>query len=109
MFEVTINWSEMCPEHVIQALLWSILLDGKFYSIIHFLSKYVVYRYNNQVELVAFFWKENNGLIAALHSNHLSTPFFIFTMESTNLFASYLVSSMSFGVNHLGQCSLSKY
>jgi len=68
-----------------------------------FLSKYVVYGYNNQVELVAFFQKENNGLIAALHSNHLSTLFFIVTMESTSLLASYfLVSSVSFGVDYLG-------
>jgi len=83
------------------------MINCNLYSI--FLSKYVVYGYNNQVEPVAFFQKENNGSIAALHSNHLSTLFFIVTMESTSLLASYLVSSVSFGVDYLGRFSLSKY
>jgi len=110
MLEVRINWSKMSPRCIVHALLQSILLYGKSQSIIHFLSKYVVYMYkNNHVELVAFIWKENNGSIAALHSNHLSMLFSIVVMESTSLFASYLVSSVSFGVNHLGQCSQSEY
>jgi len=93
----------MSPKCVVHALPRSIFLYDKSQSIIHFFCLNI-----NCVELVAFIWKENNGLIAALHSNHLAMPFFIVTMESTTLFASYLVSSMSFGVSYLGQCSLSR-
>jgi len=71
------------------------------------MKKHQIYAFT--VPPVAFFWKKNNGSIIAIHYNHLSTPFYIFTMESADLCASYLVSSMSFGVDYLGQCILSKY
>jgi len=52
---------------------------------------------------------ENDTSIAALQLDRFATPFVIVTMESRRGFASYLVSSVSFGDDHLGRYGLSKF
>jgi len=74
------------------------------------LSNFILYYKKNLVEVVFFVIIENNASIAALQSDHFATPFLIVRMESANNYASYfLVSSMSFGVDHLGRYYLSKF
>jgi len=48
-------------------------------------------------------------LAPALQSNHFAMPLSIVRVESANNLASFLVSTVSFGVAHLGRCHLSNF
>jgi len=63
----------------------------------------------NYVELVCFLRLDNYALVLVLQSNHFATPLLIVRMESANNYVSYLVSSMSFRVDHLERCNLSTF
>jgi len=63
----------------------------------------------SHVQLVFLVRMENTVSIAALQSNLLAMSFLTATMESSRGVASYLVSSMSFGEDHLGRYSLSNF
>jgi len=66
------------------------------------LSNFILYYEKNLVEAVFFVIIDNNASSVVLQSDQLATPFFPVTMESRRGVATFLVSSVSFGVDYLG-------